>query len=177
MSFPNLKNSVSLRLALIAILSLLLLIPVGFIMGLISEREQHRQSVVQEVSSKWGDNPVISGPVLTVPYLQYQKNTTYTTTEYACFLPEELNITANLDPHVRYRGIYEVVLYNAQVNMSGNFSQLSLKEFNISPENIQWKDAYFELGLTDMRGIRDVVKVAVNGTVLLLIPECNLPGF
>ncbi|MES2767135.1 MAG: cell envelope integrity protein CreD [Bacteroidota bacterium] len=173
MSFPNLRNSVGLRLVLIAILSLLLLIPVGFIMELISEREQHRESVIREVSSKWGDNQVISGPVLTVPYLVHDndvKKGITTTTEYARFLPEELNIAAKLDPNVRYRGIYEVVLYNAKMDITGNFSNLDVREFNIAPENMIWKDAYFELGITDMRGIRDVITVAVNDTNFLANP-------
>jgi inner membrane protein len=173
MAFPNLRNSVGLRLVLIAFLSLILMIPVGLIMDLISDREQYRDTVTREVSSKWGDNQVISGPILTVPYLVHHKdskNGDFTTTEQVRFLPEQLNVTTKLAPNVRYRGIYEVVLYNSKMDISGNFSNLDVREFNIAPEDMQWKDAYFELGITDMRGIRDVIKVAVNGAEHLANP-------
>jgi inner membrane protein len=56
------------------------------------------------------------------------------------------------------------------MDISGNFSNLDVREFNIAPEDMQWKDAYFELGITDMRGIRDVITVAINGAQLLANP-------
>ena len=161
----KLKNSVGLRLIIIGFLSLVLLIPAALIQGLISEREQRRDNAVFEVSDKWGERQIIAGPVLTVPYknlIKDEKGNLLSVVEYAHFLPENLTITAALFPELRYRGIYEVVLYNSKLQIRGNFTPPGFNQFSVSPENILWKDAFLALGLSDLKGIRDVVKVKWN---------------
>jgi len=161
----KLKNSVGLRLAIIGFLSLVLLIPAALIQGLISEREQRRDSAVFEVSDKWGERQIIAGPILTVPYknlIKDEKGNLLSVIEYAHFLPENLTINAELFPELRYRGIYEVILYNSKLQIRGNFLPPSFNQFSIAPENILWKDASIALGLSDLKGIRNVVKIKWN---------------
>ena len=62
------RTSTMLKLAVIGILVLVLLIPTAMLQSLISERESTRNTAVAEVSSKWGNEQVIGGPVLSVPY-------------------------------------------------------------------------------------------------------------
>lgn len=62
------RNSIMLRVISIAILVLLLLIPTSMIEGLIRERQNYRQQVIQEVSTCWAGAQTITGPVLSVPY-------------------------------------------------------------------------------------------------------------
>jgi len=161
----KLKNSVGLRLLIIGVLSLVLLIPAGMIQGLISEREQRRDGAVFEVSYKWGNRQVIAGPILTVPYkklIKVEKENLVSVIEYAHFLPEHLSINAELFPEIRYRGIYEVILYNAKLQIRGNFTPLDFSQFSILAEDILWKDAFLALGLGDLKGIRDIVKIKLN---------------
>jgi len=161
----KLKNSVGLRLAIIGFLSLVLLVPAALIQGLISEREQRRDSAVFEVSDKWGERQIIAGPVLTVPYknmIKDEKGNLLSVIEYAHFLPENLTINVELFPELRYRGIYEVILYNAKLQIRGDFLPPNFNQYGIAPENILWKDASLALGLSDLKGIRDVVKVKWN---------------
>jgi inner membrane protein len=161
----KLKNSVGLRLIIIGFLSLVLLIPAALIQGLISEREQRRDNAVFEVSDKWGGRQIIAGPILTVPYknlIKDEKGNLHAVIEYAHFLPENLTINAELFPELRYRGIYEVVLYNSKLQIRGNFAPPSFNPFSIAPENILWKDAFLALGLSDLKGIRDAVTVKWN---------------
>jgi len=161
----KLKNSVGLRLIIIGVLSLVLLIPAVMIQGLISEREQRRDGAVFEVSYKWGRSQVIAGPILTVPYkklVKDEKDKLVAVIEYAHFLPEQLAINAELLPEIRYRGIYEVILYNSKLQVRGNFAPLDFTQFSIVAEDILWKDAFLALGLSDLKGIRDVVKIKLN---------------
>jgi len=162
MPSDKLKNSVGLRLFLIGVLSLVLLIPALMIQGLITERQQRRDSAVFEVSYKWGRPQVIAGPILTVPYkklIKDEKDNLVPVIEYAHFLPEQLSINAELFPEVRYRGIYEVILYNSKLQLRGNFAPLDFNQFSIFAENILWKDSFLALGLGDLKGIREAVKI------------------
>ncbi len=170
MSVDKLKNSVGLRLIIIGALSLILLIPAFMIQALIMEREQRRDNAVFEVSDKWGGRQVLAGPVLTVPYknlVKDEKGNLVAVIEHAHFLPENLNITVELYPEIRYRGIYEVILYNSKLQVQGDFTPPDFNKFNILPENILWKDAFLALGLSDLKGIRDIVKIKWNGEELV----------
>ena len=144
------KNSITIRLITIGILILILLIPVSMVKDLIHEREYRQQDAIWEVSSKWGEAQTITGLVLTVPYNVYEKiydrddNDKYKlikTTKYAHFLPEELDIEGFVKPEVRYRGIYEVVVYNSEIKLNGKFSPPNFEEWNIT-SGILWKDAF-----------------------------------
>jgi len=120
---------------------------------------------VFEVSDKWGERQTIAGPILTVPYknlIKDEKGNLHAVIEYAHFLPENLTINAELFPELRYRGIYEVVLYNSKLQIRGNFTPPSFNAFSIAPESILWKDASLTLGLSDLKGIRDAVTVKWN---------------
>jgi inner membrane protein len=169
----KLKNSVGLRLFIIGVLSLVLLIPAMMIQGLITEREQRRDSAVFEVSYKWGQPQTIAGPILTVPYkklVKDEKGNLTPVVEYAHFLPEQLSINAELFPEVRYRGIYEVILYNSRLQLRGNFAPLDFNQFSILAENILWKDSFLALGLTDLKGIREAVKIKFNDAEFIANP-------
>lgn len=70
----NLKHSIGMRLFIIAFMSLILLIPSLLIQNLISERENRRDGVVEEISLKWGTQQSIVGPVISVPYKTLFRN-------------------------------------------------------------------------------------------------------
>lgn len=159
------RNSISLRIVTIAILVLILLIPTSMIESLIREREYTREAVISEVSDKWGREQTLTGPVLSIPYKRYFKNDQdklVETTEYAHFLPDDLRIEGEIVPEVRYRSIYEVVVYGSSLTLSGQFPFPDFAEWDIPEADIQWKDAAVSIGIPDMRGIEERVVLQWN---------------
>ncbi|SDZ92327.1 Inner membrane protein CreD [Thiothrix caldifontis] len=57
-----------LKLALIAFLIILLLIPQAFMLGLVGERESWRSQAYQSIEQSWPGTQTLAGPVLTIPY-------------------------------------------------------------------------------------------------------------
>ncbi len=162
------RSSVTLKLFVIGILILILLIPGSMITSLIYERENIRDSAVQEVSSKWGLNQTVGGPVISVPYETVQLNSegkAITSTGYAHFLPDDLFISGTIAPEKRYRGIYVVVLYNARLAISGKFGPLNAAALTIPEESLRWEDALFTLGISDMKGVESSIDVELNDTI------------
>ncbi len=154
------RGSISLRIITIAILILFLLIPVSMIESMIGERSQLRESVVTEVSTAWSQSQTLTGPILSIPYTYHFETNDGDLIErigYAYFLPDLLTITGEVSPEVRYRNIYEVVVYTTNLNVEGTFSRPDLAAFDIGPENILWDDATITVGLSDLRGINDDV--------------------
>lgn len=166
-----LKNSLTIRLITIGILILFLLIPVSMVKDVIKERRYRQEKSTREVSAKWGESQTVLGLVLTVPYHSYtkvydndqKKYKLVKSREYAHFLPNELNITGNIHPEVRYRGIYEIIVYNSKLNLSGHFSTPNFEEWKIADENILWNEAYVSIGLSDLRGLQKRVVLNWNG--------------
>ena len=84
------KQSLFIKISSIGLIIILLMIPNTLIMDLIHERNFSQQSVIKEVSDKWGQEQQIVGPVLTIPYRTFYENTEGKKNEnikYAHFLP------------------------------------------------------------------------------------------
>lgn len=159
------KRSVTLKIVSIGILILLLLIPASMTQSLIRERESRRDSVVREISRKWGNSQQITGPFLTIPFKAYFKDNhgkTQFTIEYLHILPETLDITGEMKPEIRYRSLFEAVLYNSKMNFSGNFKLPFASQLNMDSNTILWDKACLSLGITDLRGIQDKIVIHFN---------------
>ncbi len=168
-----LKNSVMVKLLSMGILILLLMIPSNMVESLIRERQNTHEDAVNEISDKWGNAQTISGPIINVPY-----NTVFTNDEgkrisevrYAHFLPDELNISGDFDPEIRHRSIYEAVVYKSNIAIEGSFSYPDFSEWNISENDILWKEATITLGISDLRGVKQRLTLNLNGQTIEFNP-------
>ncbi len=168
----RITGSVALKLFAIALLSLLLLIPSGMVSRLINEREARHDETIAEVTSKWGEAQTLCGPVLTIPYLSYVKTEEgiKSIRNLAHFLPEALKISGSINPEIRHRGIYRVVVYTAKLGFTGTFTAPDFSEWKISHSDILWDEAFITVGITDMRGINNNLRIAWNNQDLQVNP-------
>ena len=151
----------------IGMLIMILLFPVGMVQDLISERESRKDEAINEISAVWGGTQLIKGPIITIPYFAYEKQyqsktETYTTQKikrFAHFLPEELNIDVQLEPEVRYRSIYEAIVYKSKLKISGFFIEPNTDLLNLDKDEILWNEATLFIGISDLRSIKDEVQM------------------
>ncbi len=168
------KSKLLVKVLLIAGLILLLMIPAWFVKDLIQEREARQQEAFTEVSSKWAGKQNFTGPILVVPYneaIKLTNGTTGTQKKYAYLLPDKLSIAAAVNPEKKYRGIYEVMLYTAELNFQGNFSPTTLNTLQIPTEDIRWEEAYVSASITDAKGLKEQLSLQWNDTVINLNPS------
>ena len=161
----TIKRSVTLKIFSVGILILLLLIPAAMIQNLIRERQSRRDSVVKEISQKWGYSQIITGPFITIPFKSFFKDrdgNKQFNLKYIHILPEKLNITGDMKPKIRYRSLFEAILYNIKLKFSGNFELPLASQLNMDSNNILWDKAYLSLGITDLRGIQDDILISFN---------------
>jgi inner membrane protein len=164
----NLKKSLALRMAIVAGLTLLLLIPSAFIQNLISERRSTHDQAIVEVSGKWGGHQTIAGPFLSLPFRQSDGQT-----EYAHFLPEQLEIKGQVEPNLRYRGIYKVLLFQAKLEISGLFRTPAPGLLGIENDQVDWDRANIVIGVSDIRGIKELARIQWNDETY--VSESALP--
>ncbi len=174
----NLKNNIFLKISAIIVIVLLLLIPTNMIKGLIHEREHTQKMAINEVSSKWGEEQTLTGPFITIPYNKYikqysQKDSTdkiIKIKDYIHFLPTQLTVNGKINPERRNRAIYEIVVYNSALTISGSFDNLNFSEFDISKKDIQFDKATLSLGISDLRGIEKQVSLKWNADMFSFNP-------
>ena len=167
------KNSIMVKVLSIGFLILILMIPTSMIENIIYERQARSNEVVNEVSSKWGYNQTITGPMLTIPcnvWLTGQNGVPKAKLKYSYFLPENLQITGTVEPEIRYRGLYEVIVYNSKLNITGKFAKPSFEEWGIHDGHVKWDDVMISIGIPDMRGIQESIELKWNNEKFLFNP-------
>ncbi|MDM1347356.1 cell envelope integrity protein CreD [Myroides marinus] len=112
---------------IIAVLSLMLLITLPFITSLISEREVFQEEVTSEVTSKWGKDQTIIGPFILVEYTtNYIAEDGKTMRQRHSYLqaPTNQDFTGDIKTQIKKRSLYEVTLYNTNLNIKASFPTL-----------------------------------------------------
>jgi inner membrane protein len=128
------RNRTLFKGGLIAVLTLLLLIPTIFISNLIQERQLRKSSVTREIGEKWGLAQTINGPMLKIPFYENvevfiqegkkQKKEFSKVLKYKYICPEIVTINSKISPQLRKRGIFEVIVYQSDISMDGSFKDL-----------------------------------------------------
>ncbi len=156
-----LKRSITLRLVSIGILILILLIPNAMVSDLIYERNRTAQNAINEVSDSWAGRQDIIGPILALPYddIVVTNGTLKTTRKHLHILPDDLLVNGNISPKKLNRGIYEVVVYNTEIDLSGSIKLPDLSKHGIAQEDVLWEEAFVSIGLGDQSGIKDYIKI------------------
>lgn len=173
----GLRHSPLLRLAALGFLILFLMIPIGWISDLISERMQRRGEAVAEVSGKWGGAQRFVGPALLVPYEHRWSEpdakgepVQQRETRQLTILPSDLRVQARIAGEERYRGIFAVPVYRLAVEMDGEFAMPDLAELRIDPALVDWPRAQLALGVSDARAIQNRASVSWNDTAHDFLP-------
>ena len=159
-------NSVSKKLFIIGFLTLLFLIPTGLIIALIMDRTNYRDIALEDISSKWGKKQNIGNIILYIPYENQNtkkinaSNESYK--EYLRILPEQLNITAQVEPEIRKRGIFKFVFYNSSFKINGNFKAIDYNKYKINPADLKTDQAFIQMEITDLIGLKDSIRFSWN---------------
>jgi len=169
--FSKITSSASFKFIVIGILSLLLLIPVAKIRDLIEERQERSQEATVEVSQKWGLDQTLQGPFISIPLRAVRMNDGHeiSTRDLLHILPEQLFLNGNVVPEEKKRGIYKMVVYQAELEIKGHFRVPEPLLVQIGEEEIENNTLFLCMGMTDLRGIKEV-SIKVNGTVVEEMP-------
>ncbi len=145
----------TVKAVLVAGLTLLLLIPLYMVYDAIDERHQRYREAVSEIGRAWGLPQRIAGPTLLVPYTITERlsdGSLRTLKRNLRALPETMTVAATTKPEVRYRGLFEAVVYIVDLDIFGEFAfpdvQETDREGSIDPSLVA-----VQMGVSDPRSI------------------------
>jgi inner membrane protein len=163
------KVPVYFKMGALLFLILVLLIPINMIDGMIGERRYRQAEVASEISDVWGHEQSLFGPVLIVPYHEAVEirhsdgSSSLRPQEGRVFLmPETLKIGARIDPEIRYRGIFETIVYRGDVRFVGSFRRPDFDELGIGGAEILWDRAILAMSVSDLRGTQGGLRMAAG---------------
>ncbi len=168
------KTSITARMLMVGFLTLILLIPLSFIESLIKERSFRQQDVVNEINQKWGNEVMVYGPTLKLPYKTYSVTSKYnektkdyiketkTHINYAYIFPETLESKVDVDSKTLKRGNYESAVFTTKMNFSGNYIKPKLDSKGIKDEDIIWDKATVVIKTSNLKGIKNEVLLKLN---------------
>ena len=152
----------AIKVSLVALITLLLLIPLGMIKGIIGDREETKDAVIEEVARSYARQQKISAPYLIshivgeneikkadgkVEKVPFSNDcNTYLT---------EVNYKANVETDVLHRSIYDVIVYNSRINISG--------KLRVSMEAIAAKENFFCFKIEDQKGFSNPSQLTFGG--------------
>lgn len=169
-----LKTSITARMIIVGILIMVLLIPLTYVNILIEERSYRQQDVVREINNKWGNEVIIYGPVLKLPYKTYSETSTYnektkayiketkTHINYAYIFPETLNTEADVKSKSLYLGNFESAVFTSKMKLNGSFNKIDLSTKGIKDEDIIWNKATMLFKTTNLKGIKTEMAIRLG---------------
>lgn len=176
------NRNLLLKLGAIALLILLLMVPILLIDGVIEERQDLRDQVLQDIARSSSYSQQLTGPLIVVPYRKTVREWTFDKVAQQrvleekqfsgrlYFLPETFVLEGEVNTEVRRRGIYQARLYHASNAISGHFelpAQLGITE---DFADYRFEQPLLAFGISDIRGIGNALKLSLNGQSLNFQP-------
>ena len=183
-------QSLSFRSALIAILTLLMVIPLTLVDNTIRERSNRYNNVLNDMASNWGDQQTLVGPVLVVPFVEHVLTVSTITdnsgesktvskdvfTERTMYiLPQELDIEAKMNEEYRKRGIYNSLVYTSNLTLKGQFNIEELIDVCTDNCTVHWDKAWITIGLSDTKAITEASRLNWDGSSVSINPGTKIP--
>ncbi|PWQ92420.1 cell envelope integrity protein CreD [Leucothrix pacifica] len=188
----SVRYSLGFRSILIGFIAAAMLLPLFMAKQVVSDRTYYYRTAISSIAKTWGTQQVIAGPVLVVPYTEHIINIDTVTDDKGetktisrdvfnnktmVLLPKQLNIDAEVIEKHRKRGIYDALVYQAQIEMTGTFDLGTLPDKTSSKNDIQWKNAWLAVGVSDTKAIDETFPLRWNNDASSpLMPGTMLPN-
>ena len=176
------ENRLGLKIAAIVVLSVALLLGLMWISSMVQARQARRDAVVDSIAEGSSNAQRVEGLILVVPY----SKTVREVKEYAStgnrrveerqvpgqllILPEDLKLDGQIPTEVRKRGIYEARLFHANLHIHATFDVPTRYGIGDDWDSYRFGPPVIALGISDIRGIQSVSRIALNGTPLKVFP-------
>jgi inner membrane protein len=149
-------------------LMLLLLVPILQVDALVGERVRMRDTAAQRVAESWGGPQITAGVLLAIPVddtrVVYGQRTE-TERHVVYVLPDTLKVNAQAKPGYRNVGLYRTPVYEARVQVSGEFVARDFASLFAAKEgrNVRFDEARLMVLNSEARSLRAVDDFMVAG--------------
>jgi inner membrane protein len=115
------SHSMGVKLMVICGLALIMIIPVLFVEGLVSDRTARAADVIKEISAHVGGEQTFLGPTLAIPYTVAPRSPVDAATHgvYLVF-PDQASASYKVLTEERHRSLFKVPVFEADLKLDAN---------------------------------------------------------
>lgn len=165
----NSRTNLMVKSIIIFFLVIILFALTNAISGLVYERSQNKNKIGNEIASSWGQEQTITGPIIAIPYHKMDQKGINSINGFLYLMPDQLNISGQMDPEIRSRGIYQALLYKSSLNFKSTFNIKSKIKSKVSSEILDYNKATVIIGISDLTGIRNPIMLHCNESQISLV--------
>ncbi len=173
-------KTLGFKIIIIIVLGLLLLIPMTFINSVVRDRIRYQNEAISSIIEPVGDSANIQGVVIAIPYLEKfidsdTKEIGYTR-KYIFYMPNEYNVTGDVEVTSLSRGIFKAPIFNSKLNIAGKFDKYNDEIYNLDKNNtiILYDEAMIILGIGNKKNLMKLPNVLINQNEELKYYEKNI---
>lgn len=173
-------KTLGFKIIIIVVLGLLLLIPMTFINSVVKDRIRYQNEAISSIIEPVGDSANIQGVVIAIPYLEKfidsdTKEIGYTR-KYIFYMPNEYNVTGDVEVTSLSRGIFKAPIFNSKLNITGRFDKYNAEIYNLDENNtiILYDDAMIILGIGNKKNLMKLPNILINQNEELKYYEKNI---
>lgn len=139
----------AIKIGLVAVISLLLLIPLAMIKEVIEDREETKYAVTQEVANSYAQQQVVRTPQIeSMVEVQPETDSTILKLEARHKACAEVEYKVSVTPEVLHRSIYDVIVYDSEINIKGSFQ--------VTQNMVKATSNEFKMEITDFKGLANL---------------------
>lgn len=195
------------RFMVVGILVLLMFIPLFFAGEVINSRKYYSQDTIRNVGLEWGGQQTLSGPFLMIPVEREVTTITarpkidpttglvmthpetgaelkerfeevvIKASSPVYLLPRQFDAKLSTQTQMRSRGIFQVPVYQAKVEMGFDFDLTSAQVQLQDNETLLWDHALIEVEVSNNKALRGKAEVLANAIALPMAPMSGRHGF
>lgn len=173
-------KTLGFKIIIIVVLGLLLLIPMTFINSVVKDRIRYQNEAISSIIEPVGDSANIQGVVIAIPYLEKfidsdTKEIGYTR-KYIFYMPNEYNVTGDVEVTSLSRGIFKAPIFNSKLNITGRFDKYNAEIYNLDENNtiILYDEAMIILGIGNKKNLMKLPNILINQNEELKYYEKNI---
>ncbi len=149
-------NAKLIKMGIVAMVSLLLLIPLHIVREIISERENTKNDVQREIAESYaGAQYVAAGKVYSTIVTKEARKSNAEQSKTEITWPAVMDYQATVDTDVLHRSIYDVIVYKSTIEMTGKIAVDS--NLLVATKNMM------ELDVRDLKGLLSQPHVTLGG--------------
>ncbi|MBO6636841.1 MAG: cell envelope integrity protein CreD [Roseitalea sp.] len=159
--------SLGTKFFVLGVLAVTLSIPLFAVWLLVQDREANYRRAVAEIGAQWGGSQTLTGPLLAVPVtvlsnVRDQNGGTVQRRVGRTLLiaPQALDVTGQVDPARRKRGIHEAIVYQSRLTVRARFGAPDLDALSPPVVAADWTRGKLVMALSDLKGIETVAIIS-----------------
>jgi inner membrane protein len=171
------QDKLYVKIGIIALLSLMLLLPLSMIESQIAARSHRQTQVIQNIAESAAGAQTLVGPVLGIQYRERvvrrkpdQPGEFAELVDRTMIVPaQRLGLEGEIGTEIRSRGLYQARLFHLGATLDGSIDLAAHLGIEAS-RHVQDVRAFLVFGVADVRGITNDPEVVVNGRKHRFIP-------